>query len=378
MSALLAFSRTLEPTSTERSRSALLSIALFWPSAAPAPRPTSGTQRAPHRLRPPAPGDLTVQISRRHGRAGRLGLPIALYALGPDGNPGTRERPRRMRRGRGLRRHLERSRHRLPRRRALCERSPSASASPSRRARPTRASKSRSRRPTDQVSGVRIEELRARSTGWATASSSREILRVVKHGERVIQLPGRPGTASILMRPLPKRCEDFSAGATSIGDGLGFRGRAGSFLGAALSRRAARRIPIQPARRRASAVEPSTSDRCARAAERVVIVAGTPGIEVSGDELIASSDVSSDSGQSLASWARGAARRGPALDVALTLPERDRGTPRHDSRADVWLELDDTRLNANVDISSKSTRGRRSPGRPRPRCCTSRSPTGAT
>ncbi|MEZ4292562.1 MAG: hypothetical protein R3E53_19310 [Myxococcota bacterium] len=65
--------------------------------------------------------------------------------------------------------------------------------------------------------------------------------------------------------------------------------------------------------------------------------------------------------------------------MALTLPE-GRFDPSlvRIPRGDVWLELDDTRLTATVDLNLQSRTGRPSRARPTRRCCTSGLPRGAT
>jgi hypothetical protein len=90
----------------------------------------------------------------------------------------------------------------------------------------------------------------------------------------------------------------------------------------------------------------------------VVIVAGTRGLEAEGQQLIPSSHVAADSGLPLEAWARAGLSAGQRLDIAIRLPEtrRDPELVRV-PRTDVWLELDDARLTASVDMSLQVAAG---------------------
>jgi hypothetical protein len=306
---------------------------------------------------PPPPagnGVLTVQIQHNTGAPVVSGLSIALYALGPDGNPGfasgqTDAQGITVFRGISTNPDIVylvgASYEEIP----FGERVTFAPGEDSARVDVEISS------PTDQVVGVEIEELRARIDWMGDRVLVREILRVVNPGEHVIRLPEGDPSRAIAIRPLPESAADFSAGATSIGEGLGFEAGEVRFWG-----------PLYPGEQRVEyqyslpveGLGGTLPITMREALGRVVVVAGTPGLEASGPNLVASSSVASDSGQPLAAWARARLAAGQRLDVAIRLPEtrRDPGLVTI-SRGDIWLELDDARLNANVDLKIRVAPG---------------------
>jgi hypothetical protein len=204
--------------------------------------------------------------------------------------------------------------------------------------------------PTDQIAGVAIEELRIRIDWMGGRIILRELLRFSNAGDRVIQLPADDRSRSIVARPLGPTASNFSAGSGSIGDGLTLEEGQIRFWG-----------PLYPGEQRIeyqySLPLPSEGGalrvpvELSEAAARVVVVAGTTGLKIQGTRLIASSDLQSDTGKSLKAWARAGLAAGESFDINLTLPEsRLDPTLLSVSRSDVWLELDDTRLTATIDI----------------------------
>ena len=204
--------------------------------------------------------------------------------------------------------------------------------------------------PTDRISGVSIEELRIRIDWMGDRIVLREILRLSSAGDRVIQLPPNDPSRTIVSRSVGSATFDFSAGSTSIGEGLALREDHVRFWGPLYP--GEQRIEYQyslplPAEGGALRVPVELS----QAASRIVIVAGTAGLGIKGPELIASVDLQSDSGESLETWARAGLGAGEVFEIDLTLPEsRFDPTLLSVPRGDVWLELDDTRLTATVDI----------------------------
>jgi hypothetical protein len=204
--------------------------------------------------------------------------------------------------------------------------------------------------PTDRIAGVAIEELRIRIDWMGDRIVLHEILRLSSTGDRVVQLPANDPARSIVSRPVGPSAFDFSAGSTSIGDGLALAEDQVRFWG-----------PLYPGEQRIEyqyslplATEGGALHipvELTRAAARIVVVAGTSGLDIKGSELIASSDLQSDSGQALKTWARAGLGAGEVFEIDLALPE-SRLDPALLSvpRGDVWLELDDTRLTATVDI----------------------------
>ncbi len=206
--------------------------------------------------------------------------------------------------------------------------------------------------PTDRTEGVRVEELRVRLDWMGDRVLVREILRLVNPGKRVIQLGKADGAkgAAIVRRRLSSTARDFKAGTTSIADGLTLEDGVVRYVG-----------PLYPGDQgieyQYSLPSPPKAERLRvpveldLAAARVVAVAGTSGMAISGPDFVASSEVSSDSGKPLAAWARGALGAHARSYLEATLPETRLDPSLVEiPRADVWLDLDDTRLTATVDI----------------------------
>lgn len=207
--------------------------------------------------------------------------------------------------------------------------------------------------PTQRTEGVRLEELRVRVDWQGDRVLVREILRLVNPGAKVIRLPedggAEPGRA-IVTRTLPPDAGDFEPGARSMGDGLALTNGVLRYRGPLYPREQAVEyqytLPLaSDARRLALPIELD------RAAARVVAIAGTAGIAIEGAGLVASSEVESDSGEALAAWARGPLAAHERTALAVVLPEvRSGGALVAIPRADVWLDLDDTRLSATADF----------------------------
>jgi hypothetical protein len=178
----------------------------------------------------------------------------------------------------------------------------------------------------------------------------RELVRLVNSGHRVVQTPIDDPKRAIFARPLEADAKDFEARAGSIGDGLELEDGAVRFWG-----------PLYPGDQRVefqySLPLPHDAKKLripvefSRPAARLVVVAGTSGLEVEGAKLVASQPVKSDAGQPLEAWARAGLAANKPLHFDVTLPE-SRQDPSLVSvpRTDVWLELDDTRLTATVDV----------------------------
>ena len=207
--------------------------------------------------------------------------------------------------------------------------------------------------PTEQTTGVAIEELRLRIDWMGDRVVVREILRVKNPGTQVIQLTNDSGEAndrSIFERPLGSKANNFSSGPNGVDDGIRFDSGAVRFFG-----------PLYPGDQsveyRYSLPVPNDGRSFAipvelgRGASRLVVVAGTDGLKVEGPKLIASSTVRSDSGQSLEAWARAGLAAGEVIELTLTLPESRHGLELLTvPRSDIWIEVDDTQLTATVDI----------------------------
>ncbi len=213
--------------------------------------------------------------------------------------------------------------------------------------------------PTDRLDGVRVEELRVRVDWMGDRLLVREIVRIVNPGGRVIQLPAeRAATArAIVTRPLAAGARDFELGSSSLGDGLAFADGVVRYFGPLYP--GDQGIEFQYSLPIAKAGAPvRVPVELGQASARLVAVAGTAGMTISGPGLVASSAVRSDSGQTLSAWARSGLRAGESSLLEITLPET-RLDPQLVSipRADVWLDLDDTRLTATADLQLEVAKG---------------------
>lgn len=206
--------------------------------------------------------------------------------------------------------------------------------------------------PTRETAGIAIEEMRLRVDWMGDRVVVREILRVVNPGQRVIRIPkgGKADTAAIFTRNLDSRADDFSSGPNGVDDGIELANGAVRFRG-----------PLYPGEQsvefRYSLPVPSEDGsislpiKLAPSAARLVVIAGTVGLQADGPALVASNPVQSDSGQSLEAWARAGLAAGEVFELALTLPESRRGRELLTiPRSDIWLEVDDTQLTATVDL----------------------------
>lgn len=210
--------------------------------------------------------------------------------------------------------------------------------------------------PTTEIQGVRVDELRARVDWMGDRVLITEILKITSLGSRVIQLPPDPTGAAIFERPLPAAAQDFNAGPNSIGDELSMTDGRVRFYG-----------PLYPGEQRVEyqwslplegAREADFEITLREALDRLIVIAGTAGLEIEGDGLLPSRVLADDDAQPLDSWARERVGAGRAVRVAFTLPEsrRDPGAVTI-PRADVWVDFDDTRLEANVDLSLQVSPG---------------------
>ncbi len=321
---------------------------------------------------PPGPGQLTVEVVAAEGATtleSLSGLSIALYSLAPDGTPGLTNGVTDAQ-GRvtfeGISNdpaivYLVGARYaEIP----FGERVRFDDGESVARVRIEVAA------PTDRVADVRVDELRVRLDWLGDRIVVTEIQRIANDGSRVIQLRGGASDSredaangdadgrtrrSITRRPLPAGASDFAPGPNSIGDGLALEDDAIVFWG-----------PLYPGDQRIEyryALPASAADgrslklpvQLREGTNRLVVVAGTAGIEVAGPQLVASRALAgeaADTGaESLVSWARSAVAPGERIDLGLSLPQTRRDPSLVEiPRADVWLDLDDTRLHARVEL----------------------------
>jgi len=323
----------------------LLALLLVVALPASAQHPGTGTQAPP----PPAgDGALTVQVLYPSDPAATAGVTLALYALGPDGTPGfangvTDADGRYVFTGissdPGIV-YLVGARFReipfgervtFPDGQKQAQVSIEVST------------------PTDRTDQVSVEELRIRLDWMGDRIVVRELARLVNAGHQVVQTPTDDPKRAIFTRPIAADAKDFEARAGSIGDGLELEEGAVRFWG-----------PLYPGDQRVEfqyslplpqgATKLRIPVELSQPAARLVVVAGTAGLQIEGAKLVASRAVKSDAGQPLEAWARAGLAASKPLHFDVTLPE-SRSDPSLVSvpRTDVWLELDDTRLTATVD-----------------------------
>jgi hypothetical protein len=326
----------------------LLSL-LLWISVASAQHPGApGSAPAP----PSGNGTLTVQIVHPTATSEAAGIAIVLYALSPDGTPGLANGETDAEgsyRFSGISTdpgivYLIGARYKdIP----FGERVTFAAGETQARVEIEILS------TTERTTGVAIEELRLRVDWMGDQVVVREILRVQNPGKQVIQLTDNTDNTekrSIFERPLDPEANDFSSGRNGVDDGIQFEAGTVRFLG-----------PLYPGEQSVQyqySLPPPGDGRSFKlqielglAASRLVVVAGTDGLDVAGPGLIASSPVRSDTDQSLNAWARAGLSAGETLELTLTLPES-----RHDRalltvpQSSLWIEVDDTQLSATVDI----------------------------
>ena len=326
---------------------------------------------------PPGPGQIVVQITSADASESVAGLSIALYALASDGTPGLANGETDSS-GRAEFANVSNDPNivyligaryaEIP----FGERVAFAPGATEARVEIQVSS------PTTTVSGVRVDEIRARIDWMGDRVVVTEILRITSSGNRVIKLPVGDATAAIVERPLPAAATDFSAGPNSLGDGLTLDDGTVRFAG-----------PLYPGDQRVEyrySLPIDASSRHARipielreAAGRVVVVAGTTGLEIQGPDFVASRELTSDSGEVLPSWARGPLSAGRRIEVEMTLPESRRDPSLLSiARGDVWIDLDDTRVNANVDLKLSVEPGAPIAGSPDAPLMRVRIPSGAT
>lgn len=205
--------------------------------------------------------------------------------------------------------------------------------------------------PTTETRGVTLDELRARIDWMGDRVVVTEILEFTNPGTRVIRLPSDGSAGSLVERSLPADAIDFNAGPNSIGDELSLQdGRVrffGPLYGGEQRVEYQWSLPLDGPRRDAD-----FEIALREAVGRLVVVAGTAGLTVEGEGLVPSRVLADDDAQPLASWARGGLGAGEPVRIAFTLPESRRDPAALTlPRADVWVDFDDTRLEANVDLS---------------------------
>lgn len=209
--------------------------------------------------------------------------------------------------------------------------------------------------PTDRLEGLRVEELRVRIDWLGDRLLVREIVRIVNPGRRVVQIAAASAQAgaaarAIVSRPLAGPARDFELGGSSLGDGLALEGGVVRYFGPLYPGDQGIEyqysLPIEPGARQVR-----VPVELGQASARIVAVAGTAGMKISGPGLVASSAVQSDSGKALEAWARSGLRAGESAWLEVALPQA-RVDPDLVTipRADVWLDLDDTRLTATADL----------------------------
>jgi len=319
-------------------------------TTASAQHPTApGTAPAP----PSGNGVLTVQVTHPTEATEAEGIAIVLYALSPDGTPGLANGETNaggVFRFEGISTdpgivYLIGARYReIP----FGERVTFAAGEAQARVEIEIMS------PTEDTAGVTIEELRVRIDWMGDRVVIREILRVTNAGKQVIQLPDDSGDRAddraIFARPLASAANDFSSGPNGVDGGIVLEDGAVRFRG-----------PLYPGEQsveyRYSLPVPRDGQSFALpielglAASRLVVVAGTDGLDVEGPRLIASSPMRSDTGQELEAWARSGLKAGEVVQLSLTLPESRLGQGLLTlPRSDIWIEVDDTQLTATVDI----------------------------
>jgi hypothetical protein len=308
---------------------------------------------------PPPAGDgtITVRVVNPDAPADVAGLPIALYALGSDGRPGFTDGEtdasgqvafRQVSSDPGIV-YLVGARYReIPFGERVTFEAGQQEASV----------EIQVSTPTDRLDGVRVEELRVRVDWMGDRLLVREIVRIVNPGNRVIQLPaGGAGARAIVSRPLAAGARDFELGSSSLGDGLAFADGVVRYFGPLYP--GDQGIEYQYSLPIGKAGTPvRVPVELGQASARVVAVAGTAGMTISGPGLVASSEVRSDSGQALAAWARSGLRAGESSALEIALPEtRLDASLVSIPRADVWLDLDDTRLTATADLQLEVAAG---------------------
>ena len=298
---------------------------------------------------PPGPGELIVQIINQDAAGSVSGISVALYALAPDGTPGLTDSETDAQ-GTATFSGISNDPNIVYLVGAQYKDIPFGERAAFQPGETSARVEVKVSSPTSNLSGISLDEIRSRVDWMGDRIVLTEVVRLTNPGDRVIQLSEAASGTAIFERPLPKGAKDFSAGPNSLGDGLTAEDGTVRFSG-----------PLYPGDQR---VEyryslPIASDRRAlqlpiemkEAVGRVVVVAGTDGLEAAGPELIPSREVPSESGQRLSSWARTALPAGQVLQVALRLPES-----RFDAnllsipRGDVWVDFDDTRMSANVDL----------------------------
>ncbi|MFK7898392.1 MAG: zinc-ribbon domain-containing protein [Myxococcota bacterium] len=332
----------------------LFSSALFLAASVALAQHDAGGSTAPP---PPAgPGSLTVAIVHPTDIGETAGLSIALYALTPDGMPGFKggeTGPDGTFTFEGISNdpgiiYLVGARYQeIP----FGERITFAPDETNARVEVEISA------PTDRVEKIRVGELRARIDWMGDRLVVREILSVENESGSVIQLKPSSRAKAIVERPLPEAARDYLGGGGAGEEGFTFEGNTMRFAGPLYPGDQSLEYQYSLPLPKGDDVDAKTLSlplKLRERAERVVVVAGTEGLTVEGKGLVASRELLSDSGNPLSSWAGGALRPGKTLVLNLGLPEsRLDASLISMPRADIWLEVDDTRMTATVDLQMK-------------------------
>ncbi|MFP6654615.1 MAG: zinc ribbon domain-containing protein [Myxococcota bacterium] len=324
----------------------LLAVMLYWTATASAQHPgVPGSAPPP----PSGPGNLTVQVVHETNPAETEGITIALYALSPDGSPGLAST---VTDSGGTARfsdlatnpdivYLVGARYQdIP----FGERVTFAAGEAHAQVEIIIIS------PSEETSHVRIEEMRLRLDWMGDQIVVHERLRVKNSGPNVIRLSETAGERSIVARRLTPDVRDFSSGPNGIDEGITFEDGTVRFSG-----------PLYPGEQdieyRYSLPLPSEHDRFRIPIElslttpQLVVVAGTVGLKIDGPGFVPSNASLSDSDRSLKAFAHGELVAGEVVELKLSLPDSRRGRAFLTiPRSDIWIEIDDTQLTANIEI----------------------------
>ncbi|MEE8165831.1 MAG: hypothetical protein V3T64_09700, partial [Myxococcota bacterium] len=257
----------------------MLAICALWLAPLALAQHAGGASSAP---RPPAGnGALTIQVRHATTPSDAADLPIALYALAPDGSPGFASGQTDAQGSftfEGISTDPEivyligASYREIP----FGERITFAPGETLARVEIEISD------PTDRLAGVEVEELRARIDWLGDRVVVRETLRIINPGDHVILLSEDDRSRAITIRQLAPEAQDFSPGSRSISDRLGFEDGQVRFWG-----------PLYPGEQRIDYqyslpiedLRGTLRIEMREALNRIVIVAGTPGIEVAGPAL---------------------------------------------------------------------------------------------
>jgi hypothetical protein len=299
---------------------------------------------------PPGPGEIVVQLISEDPQASLSGVSIVLYSLASNGSPGLVNGETDAQ-GRATFSGISNAPNIVYLVGARYAQIPFGERVSFPADRTDAAVTIKVSKPTGVVSGVTIDEFRMRLDWTGGRILVTEKISLTSSGSRVIQLPASDPSAAIIQRPLPSFVKDFAPGPNSMGDELAIQEGSLRFTG-----------PLYPGVQQIEyqySFPADASDTPLQlpielhqtASRVVVVVAGTSGIQVEGPGLGEIREIASEMGERLSSWTRGALLGGERFEIAMTLPE-GRTDPSLLSipRSDVVIDLDDIRVNANVDL----------------------------